>query len=317
MAQSFIVFGHEGFAAMASSRLEQAGFARASEAASADVIVTLCTSQSALEDRYFGDGGIIQSAAPGTLLVDMSAATPNFARELGAMATVSDLAMVEAPLVVGDMAAEDAFARDNLSCFVAGEDEALERAVPVIKAIVGSLHEAGGPGAAQLARAAYTLQVVAQVVSVIEANALYHAYRTSPTGGDVGAERPGAASPQAESVLHAISHGRFDGAYTVEMLMAEVSAALSAADDVDLIIPQAEAAVHLLELLAVIGGSDKSPVALSLAYSEEEECARNGLDWARAEQVYGQSHDHGDEDDDFDDFGYDDPFDDDFDYSSN
>ena len=38
-------------------------------------------------------------------------------------------------------------------------------------------------------------------------------------------------------------------------------------------------------------------------YGEEEECAENGLDWARAEEVYGQ-HDHSDDDDD--DYGYDD-----------
>lgn len=36
-------------------------------------------------------------AAPGTVLVDLSAATPNFAREINAVACVNDLVMVEAP----------------------------------------------------------------------------------------------------------------------------------------------------------------------------------------------------------------------------
>lgn len=105
--------------------------------------------------------------------------------------------------------------------------------------------------------------------------------------------------------------------------MSEVSAAIMAADDVELIIPQAESAMHLLELLAIIGGSDKSPVALALAYGEEEDCARNGLDWTRAEQAYGQGadhdHDHGDDEDldGFDDFDFDDPYGAGFDYSSN
>ncbi len=47
--------------------------------------------------------------------------TPSFAREVNAVATVSDLVMVEAPLVVDDMVAEPVYARENLSCFVAGE----------------------------------------------------------------------------------------------------------------------------------------------------------------------------------------------------
>lgn len=324
MPQSFVVLGHEGFAAMASARLADAGYARASEVASADIVLTFCTSQSDLEERYFGDAGIVSDAAPSTLLIDMSATTPSFAREIYAVAAVSDLAMVEAPLVVADVAAREAFARENLSCFLSGEDDPVARATPVLEALVGVVHAVGGPGEAQLARAAYTLQIAAQVIAVIEADALYHAHRRSALGGGIAAVHPGAASPQAASVLEAVEQARFDGAYTVEMLMSEVSAAIMAADDVELIIPQAESAMHLLELLAIIGGSDKSPVALALAYGEEEDCARNGLDWTRAEQAYGQGadhdHDHGDNDEDldgFDDFDFDDPYGAGFDYSSN
>ena len=110
--------------------------------------------------------------------------------------------------------------------------------------------------------------------------------------------------------------GRFDGTYTVEMFMAELSAALTAADDVDLILPQAEACLHLLELLAVIGGSDKAPAALALVYGEEKTCAEQGLDWTRAEQAYGDvaegfddldddGHDHGHDHGSFGDYpGY-------------
>ena len=107
----------------------------------------------------------------------------------------------------------------------------------------------------------------------------------------------GAATPVAEQVLAAVNTGRFDGTYTVEMFMAELSAALTAADDVDLILPQAEACLHLLELLAVIGGTDKAPAALALVYGEEKACAEAGLDWTRAEQAYG------DADDELDDLG--------------
>ena len=83
--------------------------------------------------------------------------------------------------------------------------------------------------------------------------------------------------------------------------MAELSAALTAADDVDLILPQAEACLHLLELLVVIGGADKAPSALALVYGEEAACAENGLDWTRAEQAYA-SEEAG-EDYDYDDDG--------------
>ncbi|MEE0594843.1 MAG: NAD(P)-dependent oxidoreductase, partial [Eggerthella lenta] len=153
-------------------------------------------------------------------------------------------------------------------------------------------------------------------ISAVEADALYRAVRRSSASLDQATERVGAATPVAEQVLAAVNTGRFDGMYTVEMFMAELSAALTAADDVDLILPQAEACLHLLELLAVIGGSDKAPAALALVYGEEKTCAEQGLDWTRAEQAYGDvaegfddldddGHDHGHDHGSFGDYpGY-------------
>ena len=294
---NYLYSGNAGFLEGVAGRLAEAGFVRTDDVEDADAVVTFCASQTALEDAYFDERGFVQAARPGTVLVDLSASTPSFARELNAVAVVSDLVFVEAPLVVGDMMAADAFSRrENLTCFAAGEKGDVERAWPLLEVLVGAVHETGGSGSAQLARAAYTLQTAAQVVSAIDADALYRAVMGSTAGPNREARRVGAVSPQAERVLAAINDDRFSGPYTCEMFMAELSAALMAADDVDLILPQAEAAMHLLELLAVIGGSDLTPAALALVYGDEKSCARHGLDWTRAAQAYG---------DEGDGFGYD------------
>ena len=61
------------------------------------------------------------------------------------MAVVSDLMSVEAPLVVVDVARADAFGdRDNLVCFVGGDEEAVAEARPVLEAIAGTVQETGG-----------------------------------------------------------------------------------------------------------------------------------------------------------------------------
>lgn len=298
MDKRYAYSGNDTVGAFVQACLSAAGYTRTTDVASADVVLTYCTSQTALEDAYFDEDGIVQAARPGTLLVDLSAATPSFARELNAVAVVSELAAVEAPLVVANVALPDAFAdKANLMCLVAGEEKDVAAARPLLEELAGDVQETGGSGSAQLARAAYTLQASAQIMSAIEADALYHAVQRAASSIEGPVGRAGATSPEAEQVLSAVSEGRFAGTYTVEMLMAELSAALMAADDVDLILPQAEACLHLLELLAVIGGSDKAPAALALVYGEEAACAENGLDWTRAEQAYGGESD---EDDDYD-----------------
>ena len=332
MMKAYAFYGSPAIEAVVAPRLAEIGLKRVDDAAAADVALTYCTTTAELEEAYFGTRGFVSDMAAGSLLIDLSAVAPSFARELNAVALVNDLAMVEAPLVVSAISAPDAFAKENLSCFAAGEENAVARASGVLAALFGQVHEAGGPGTAQLARAAFTLQMSAQVIAAIEADALYRSFRRSVTGAGLGATRPGAASPWANDVMEAVAAGRFDGPYTVEMLMAELSAALMAADDVELILPQAESAIHLLELLAVIGGAQKAPAALSLVYGDEASCAAAGLDWTRAEQAYGGGHEgcgcghdhghghdcdhdhecscghhHGDEDgyDGYDDYGYD------------
>lgn len=307
MTKAFAFAGNRAVGNMVADRLTAEGWQRVSDVASADAVLTYFTVQSALEDAYFGDEGIVQEAHKGTLLIDLSPTTPTFARELAAMATVVDLVAVEAPLIVEDLSVPDAFgARENLACLVGGEEDFVDAAKPVLDILFASVSDAGGPGAAQLARAAYSLQAVSQVISAIEADALYHVVRTSTDMGEIAGMRAGALSPMGSALLTAVTEGRFEGTFTVEMLMADLTAALTTADDADLILPQAEAAQHLLELLALIGGSDMAPSALSLVYREEEACAEAGLDWSRAEATYGD-HDHPhDEDDDADysdDFG--------------
>lgn len=208
MELSFVYSGNETVGAMVVSRLEAAGCTRTDDVAHAEAIITYCTSQTALEDAYFDEQGLVQAAGKGALLIDLSASTPSFARELNAVAVVSDLMSVEAPLVVVDVARADAFGdRDNLVCFVGGDEEAVAEARPVLEAIAGTVQETGGAGSAQLARAAYTLQTTAQVISAVEADALYRAVRRSSASLDQATERVGAATPVAEQVLAAVNTG--------------------------------------------------------------------------------------------------------------
>ena len=194
--------------------------------------------------------------------------------------------------------------------------------------------EVGAPGRAQLLRNTHTLPLAADLVSAIEAVALDDASARSV--GALDADQIPLFSPvSADPVVQAVRQQRYTGDYTAEMLLAELSAALMAADDAEVILPGVEATMHLLELLVVIGGADMAPAALSLVYQDEAAGARAGLDWTRAEVAYGHpaseededwsayddedgcGHDHFREDHDYDDYDDFAPYNDDFDYSSN
>ena len=317
MATLYAYVGAPSFIGAVEPRLEAAGFKRTQDVASASMVVTFCTSQTALEDVYFGDDGLITVMDAGSVLIDLSATTPNFAREISAVATVNDLLMVEAPVTVRSLVADPAFGVDNLMAPVALEGDVPDEARALLECVFSEVRNVGAPGAAQLARINHTLPLAAHLMSVIEVESLHDAAARA-VGGAGKLDRSLFGGP-LDPVVVALRAKRFAGAYTVEMLLAELSSALMAADDVELILPQTEAEMHLLELLAVIGGADMAPAALTLVYHEESMGAEHGLDWTRAEKAYGGASPDEDDWEDWDDgHGHDhDHGFDDFDFSSN
>jgi 3-hydroxyisobutyrate dehydrogenase len=300
MTRSYYFAGNETVGAYVRGIMQEHEWLCEGEPEDAEVIITYFTSTTALEDAYFAGNGLIKRAMPKTLLIDLSANTPTFARELAAVAQVNDMRPVESPIVVLDTAVDDAFAdKANIASFVAGDKADVEAATEVLELLIGNAQIMGAAGSAQLARAALTVQVTAQIVAAVEADALFRAVQNDPSSeGDIDGH-VGAASPYAEQVLSAVVEKRFSGSYTIEMFMGEVSAAMTAADDIELVLPQLEAGMRVLELLAVIGGIDMAPAALGLLYRGEDEVREAGLDWSRANDYY--SRDANDEFDDCDD----------------
>lgn len=285
----YAYLGHDGLIDALGPRLEAAGYGRTEEVAAADVVLTYYSNLSSLDDGYYGDGGLLETVNEGTLVVDLSPTTPNFAKEMNAVATISDIKMVEAPLIVEDVLAPDPFARENLRCFAGGDEGSVSYAESLLNVLFGTVQAVNSPGEAQLARAASTLKSAAALVASIEALALFKACRRSVSGMDIPDMVKEVAFPEMERLRRVLQEERFESAYTVEMLMGEISAAIMTADDCELIMPQSEAAFHLLELLAVIGGSDKSPVALALVYEGDTAQNTHGLDWSRAAALYDQA----------------------------
>lgn len=300
MGMSFVFVGDVKVGEPLSHRLTEAGYLAASDVASADVVLTFCESQAATEDVYFETNGLVQTCMPGAYLVDLGATTPSFSKEIQAVALVNDLHAIDAPLFVDAPAEPDVFERPEcLRVFCGGEDDDVNELRPLLEVLADEVLYLGPAGSGQTALAVATLQNAAQIASLMEADALCRASDVDAQPFMEAAIDAGVVSNRVRSLHEAVRAERFDGAFTLEMLMSELTMALAAADDVDLILPQGEAAQHLLELLAVIGGSDKGVAALSLIYGEESACAKHGLDWTRAEQVYGD-HDHDHDHDDCD-----------------
>jgi 3-hydroxyisobutyrate dehydrogenase len=173
MAQNLIKAGHAvtGFDIdhAAADRIASRGGVIATSidvaCAGADVVITMLPSGMEVREVYLGPGGVLASAAPGTLLIDSSTIDVESARAVSAAARVNELSMVDAPVSGGVAGAEGA----TLTFMVGGSDAAFERAKPVLAAMGKTIVHAGGPGTGQAAKICNNMILGVSMIAVCEA----------------------------------------------------------------------------------------------------------------------------------------------------
>jgi 3-hydroxyisobutyrate dehydrogenase-like beta-hydroxyacid dehydrogenase len=115
-------------------------------AAQVEVTMAMVADDSAVEQVYIGDGGILEGLAPGSVCIDHSTVAPATIKKVAAAVTERGSSFVESPVSGSTNAAEGR----TLLLMVGGDDDAVARVRPVLGALGSSLHHLGpvGTGAA-------------------------------------------------------------------------------------------------------------------------------------------------------------------------
>jgi 2-hydroxy-3-oxopropionate reductase len=146
-----------------------AGASRATDpsgvAAASDITITMLPDTTDVEQVLSGGGGVLEGAAPGSLVVDMSSIDPGPTRVMADAFAAKDVAMLDAPVSGGEKGAIDA----ALSIMVGGTDDAFARATPVFEALGKNIVHVGPSGAGQVCKACNQLVVAATIEAVAEA----------------------------------------------------------------------------------------------------------------------------------------------------
>ncbi|MGF7160036.1 3-hydroxyisobutyrate dehydrogenase [Rhodoligotrophos appendicifer] len=176
MAANLVKAGHQvkGFDLMdaAKSKFVETGGTATGTAAEAsaevDVLVTMLPAGRHVRELYTGAGGLLETVAPKTLLIDCSTIDVATAREVAAAAAGQGLDMVDAPVSGGVGGAE----AGTLTFMVGGEDQAFERARPILEAMGKTIVHAGGAGNGQAAKICNNMVLGISMIAVCEAFAL-------------------------------------------------------------------------------------------------------------------------------------------------
>jgi 3-hydroxyisobutyrate dehydrogenase len=173
MAQNLIKAGHqvEGVDVNPASveKLKASGGVAVETAkvasARADAVITMLPSGKEVRAVYLGPNGIVESANPGTLLIDCSTIDVDSARAVAKEAEARGLLMLDAP-VSGGVGGATA---GTLTFMVGGSVQAFTRAQSILEKMGKTIVHAGGAGNGQAAKICNNMILGISMIAVSEA----------------------------------------------------------------------------------------------------------------------------------------------------
>lgn len=129
-----------------------------------DVVFVNVSDSADVIEVVLGEGGVIEGARPGMILVDNSTIKPAASRMIYETMREKGVSCLDAPVSGGEIGAING----TLTIMVGGDEDALERVRPMLEAIGSKITYIGGPGCGQIAKAANQIMVAAQMVAEAE-----------------------------------------------------------------------------------------------------------------------------------------------------
>jgi 3-hydroxyisobutyrate dehydrogenase len=172
MALNLLKAGHavNGFdvVAAAGAKLAAAGGTTApslaAAASGAEVVITMLPAGKEVREVYLGEGGVLESAASGALLIDSSTIDVDTARAVASAAQAKGLPMLDAPVSGGVTGAAAA----TLTFMVGGSENAFARAKPLLDAMGKTIVHAGASGNGQAAKICNNMMLGVAMIGVSE-----------------------------------------------------------------------------------------------------------------------------------------------------
>jgi 3-hydroxyisobutyrate dehydrogenase len=134
----------------------------------AEITLTSLPASPDVEAVFLDAGGLVDSAKPGSILIDLSSVLPSTPRKIEPRAKARGVHFLEAPVSGGVSGAQAA----TLAIMVGGDADVLPRAQPVLRAIGPNIFHVGPVGAGNTVKAINNMMACVNSLAMMEGLAL-------------------------------------------------------------------------------------------------------------------------------------------------
>ena len=232
-------------------------------ASNTDIVVTMVQDGPQARQAILGDGGVVEGASEGDLVVDMSSIAPGVSQEIGAGLAAKGINFLDAPVSGGEPFAISG----DLAIMVGGNAADFERAKPLFDVVGKSSVLCGAHGAGNVTKLANQIVVGANIHGLAEALVLASAAGVNPQtvfeaiqGGLAGSNVMNAKAPMMIS-------RNFEPGFRVELHYKDINNAMETARELNVPL-QVTANLQQVLTSLVVGGNGKDDHSGILKYVE-------------------------------------------------
>jgi len=229
-------------------------------AANVDVIFTNVPATKDVEEVLLGKDGIVHTAKPGTIVIDMSTISAMAAKLMAQELGKHKIEMLDAPVSGGEQGA----IAGTLSIMVGGKAEILEKVRPILEKLGKRIVHIGDNGAGQVAKACNQIIIAESIIAVSEALRLAQASGVDPSKVREALLGGFASSRVLEIHGQRMLEKNYKPGFKAALHRKDMNLALEQAAQVDVHLPAAEFATEQLDLLVEHGHGELDSSAMHL-----------------------------------------------------
>ncbi|MHB9096514.1 MAG: NAD(P)-dependent oxidoreductase [Syntrophales bacterium] len=228
-------------------------------ARAADAVITMVTDAAASEEVICGQGGVLEGAHSGMILIDMGSIAPEMSRSIAARAKAREVPMLDAPVTGNPKVASEG----KLGIMAGGPKETYDACLPLFQAMgVKIIHVGGENGQGTTLKLINNLVMGVAIEAVAEALVLAEKAGIDPVKvieiTSVGGARTGAMETRG---MRMVTHD-FTPHFSANNMYKDLSSALNLAEKVGACLPAASIAREMLRAVKIQGngGMDSASV---------------------------------------------------------
>lgn len=224
----------------------------------ADVIISSLPNSQIVRAALVGEGGVLETAKPGALLIEMSSIDPDTMKAVAAACADRGIAPLDVPVSGGP----DEARAGTLVLLIGGNDTDIALARPVLDVLGGSQFVTGEVGTAKVVKLVNNVMTMGNILVASEAFAMGTAAGVDPATLYEVLSQSGGRSHQFVKRFPKALKGDFEPGFKMQLGEKDVALAVEVARGMNRPMPMASLIREMYQMALGLGYRDRDIVAL-------------------------------------------------------